>query len=708
MWHINDDEAIPPLPLPLTPAGGSSRQAEAYPQGLKPGCWVVLLDPVFADDVDPNLSADGILKGWTVGYQGTLRVAEDRRISGDLYVERQLWSVPGPREFPKLEKPSRIPIYSLRNYAIYFTLQNLTLNLASKPATGTARIATFRYDSETFTWGPAEVLTAHLENPKNIPKEWRTSAAKGEYLCWTIHNDRQTNVGRLEMGWITPHLREARIEIARARLVKAPLDGGEGTTIQKAFETVGWSVEVPDPVVTDGPPDIWAVSELHAKMLELRSVPDLDRAWIYHVLVVPRWREEVGPDRAFGLLYDSGSLDTNMVPREGIVVAAAARFLVDAKFGSASGQKLEDVPRAAFHNLMHELGHTMGLLHRFRGRTFMQGTLYVADQKTARLFPESLDLAYDTEDIRRLLHYPDIQIRPGGAPFGQDASALPVPDADAITDVSDQFDLAVRPLRPKVPWGAPVRLQLRLTNTSSVTLPGPARLGLSAGSVAGRVIGPDGRLQIFAAVSPVDSVGTADLAPGKSLYQGETLLRGPQGALFPVPGRYRIEVEAGWVGPGGIPRVGGHCEILVTPPRNRRHNRVALDLLSSPDLSILLIFRPSPNSEDPALRETLRVLKRALKTPELRGSFAPIEARRWADIDLKKAARLIDEDSLLTTSEIDDLLIAVRKAGRRARKHGGICGMLKIFRAKARLAFCKDLAPRSLLDLAEESLRCHC
>jgi hypothetical protein len=354
------------------------------------------------------------------------------------------------------------------------------------------------------------------------------------------------------------------------------------------------------------------------------------------------------------------------------------------------------------------LGHAMGLLHRFRGRTFMQGTLYVADQMPRGSFPKSLELSYDTEDILRLRHYPDIRIRPGGAPFGQGASALPVPDADAITDVGDQFELTVRPLRRKVPLGAPVRLQLRLTNTSSETLPGPSRLGLDDGSVAGRVVGPERRVQIFAAVSPVDSVGIADLAPGQSLYQGETLLRGPQGALFPVPGRYRIEIEAGWVGPGGIPRVVGHCEILVTPPRNRRHERVALALLNSPDLSILLIFRPPPNAEDPALCETLRVLKRALKTPELRGSFTPIEARRWANVDLKKAARLIDEDSLATTSEIEDLLNAVNKVGRKSRKHGEVRRMLKIFRAKARRAFCKDLASRSLLDLAEELLRCCC
>src|SRR6185436_6435491 len=184
-----------------------------------------------------------------------------------------------------------------------------------------------------------------------------------------------------------------------------------------------WKVTVPDTVVAKGPSDLWDEGMLHTKMLELRSSANLDKVWNYHVLVVPRWQdtEELG----FGKMYDVGAVDTNMVPREGLVIAAAARFPDEERFGAARGQKLVDVPSAALHCLMHELGHSMGLVHRFHGKGFMQGLIYIADLATeGSSFPDNLVLAYDEEDELRLRHFPDIWIRPGGAPFGQGYSAL--------------------------------------------------------------------------------------------------------------------------------------------------------------------------------------------------------------------------------------------------------------------------------------------
>lgn len=695
MWHLNDDGAIPPLPERIL-QGGGGRETSQEGSGLRlnPGCWVLLLDPVFADDVGD------ILKTWTVVYDGTLRIDKRGRASGDLYLRRQTWSkaeekVPPPP--PVLEKPQGFPIFPLRNYAFYLTFRSVDFDL-EKPE---VKIDTFRYDPATSTWGSPETLTARCEDPprKDISSDWRKAFDQGDYQCWSIVNDRGTRIGRLQMGRVADHLREARIEFARAEGLKAPQDNGYGTSVKGVFEKLGWKVEVPEPVVAQGPRDLWDVNHLHARMLELRSAVNLDRSWTYHVLVVPRWQDT--EEHGFGLLYDSGALDTNMVPREGIVVAAHAKF-PKKNFGSASGQKLEDVPRAAFHNVMHELGHAMGLLHRFHGRTFMQGLIYIAGQTSN--FPDSLDFEYDEEDERRLLHFPDIWVRPGGAPFGQGYSALPIPDADAITDVNDQFELAVRPIRRSVPLGALVKLQLRLTNISDTKLPGPSQFGLSAGSVAGRVIRPGGQPQVFSGASPLDDVLTVELEPGQSLYHGETLLRGPQGPLFPEPGRYRIEVEAGWVGPGGIALATGHCEILVTPPRNRQHERAALQLLRSQELSILLVFRPLPDSEHPGLRKALAVLRRALETPELRGSFGPFEARRLARFGLQKAAGLIDEGSLMTTSEIKDLLDAAGKAGKAILQNPDVRRMLEVCKDRAQRAVCRNLAPDSLFEQAERLL----
>lgn len=699
MWHINDDGAIPPLPQEIVPAGGKGCRTS-----LKPGCWVVRLDPMPADDFNAARNQNSRLRGWTVAYLGTLRVnleGEGIRASGDLYLQRQDWSRKGPAMPPPLPRPREIPIFRRQAYSDYFTLKSIQGDFRA------ATIAIYRFNSTENSWGPEEVLSATVVDLERdqVPAGWK----KGNYLLWSIRNDRGTVVAQLQMGWVSKYLRRAKIDIACAVGINPPIDDGNGLTLKEVFKGIGWKVEKPVPVLAQGPAEVWAERDLHAKMLELRRAADLDSLWTYHVLVVPRWQES--EEFGFGRMYDVGAVDSNLVPREGLVVAATARFPADKeRFGSAHGQQLRDVPQAAFHNLLHELGHAMGLLHRYYGRGLMQALIYIADQATTPPFPDNLTLAYDPEDVVRLRHYPDMWTRPGGVPFGQGYSALPVPDADAITDVSGQFDLKVKPLLRKVPLGAPVKLQLRLTNISRSTLPGPALLSLSYGSVAGRVVGPGGQIQVFSGAAPIDFGWTADLAPGSSIYNGETLLRGPQGALFPEPGLYRIEVDAGWVGPGGIARITTSCEVRVAPPRNRRHKRVARDLLAARGLSILLIFRPYPGSENQlgneAVAEAVAVLQRALETPELRDIFAPSEARRLAESDLRGAAQLIEETGLMTTSEIEHLLKIAKEAEHKIRQFPEVRRMIEICRAKAHLLVAKNFAPQSLLDRAEELLRC--
>lgn len=709
MWHVNDDGAVPPLPKLISTGEEREDHRNLY-KILRPGCWILRLDPIPADNSNPKRNLGSALQGWTVSYVGTLRVSKEKkgiRASGDLYLERQDWSIKGPLTPPPLPRPRQIPIFRIRDYSAYFTLKSITCDLK------TVTIAVYRFNAKDNTWGSEDILTATLTEPRT------------DELFWSVKNDRGSSVASLRIARISKYLRRAKIDIACAAGIEPPLDNGCGLTIRKVFKEIGWQIRKPVPVEAQGPAEVWQEKDLHANMLMLRRAVDLDREWVYHVLVVPRWQER--EEYFFGKMYDVGAVDTNLVPREGLVVAATAKFPDDERFGSARGQRLGDVPKAAFHNLMHELGHAMGLLHRFYGEGFMQALVFIAFHMNAmadphsgssdspataqpKVFPDTLVFHYDPDDLIRLRHHPDMWVRPGGAPFEQGYSALPVPDADAITDVSSQLELTAKPLRRKVPLGAPVKLQLRLTNVIQRNLPGPALLSLSDGSVAGRVIGPEGQAHPFSGAAPIDYLPTETLAPGGSLFHGETLLRGPQGALFSEPGCYRIEVEAGWVGPGGIARVGTACEVVITPPRNRRHRRVARQTLAAEGLSILLIFRPDPGTEDQpgndAIARAAEVLQRALETPELRDSFAPVEARRLGETDLPAAARLIEKSSLLTTSDIEHLLTLARKAKRKIRRLPEVHHMIEICRAKTQRAVCKNLAPQSLLDQAQELLQC--
>lgn len=712
MWFVKDDAAVPPLPREI-PRQNHGNQSEVLPL-FKQGCWIVQLDPFFADDLDAELSADPQLMGWAVSYCGTLRVERIKnassgsgkrmRVSGDLYVMRQKWTESGPATPPDLPSAPSTRIFPRRDYAFYITAQDYF----SQSGDPVLTLASYRFDHNELTWGTADILFARPVPPrqKKVPVGWQ-DAKPNCYLCWLVYNDRGTLVGRLHMGWISPHLREARVEVAVAAGLEPPLKFEENS-LKSVFRELDWKIRVGTPVIAAGPPDVWPESDLHARMLELRSPVNLDREWIFHILVVPRFRQN--EKYGFGRMYDRDALDTNLVPREGLVVAATARFPVHDQYGGASGQRLADVPEAAFHNLMHELGHAMGLTHRFRGAGFMQALALIAEQASPdNPFPRNLRFDFDPLDKLRLRHHPDMWVRPGGAPYKQGFRAVPIPDGDAITDVSNQFELLAKPLRRLVPLGAPVKLQLRLTNRSGGPLPAPDTLSLADGSVTGRVIGPGSQVQTFSAAAPYDFLDTQELPQGHSLFHGETLWRGPKGPLFPTPGFYRIEVEAGWVGPGGIARVSTHCEVLVTLPRKRCHERGALAVLSSDDIAILLIFRTVTHGTAPhadRIERAVQVLQGALKVEELRASLAPIEARRLINIDLTSAAVLIEKGSQMTSSEMEDLLEAVSKADVAVRKDPEVRQMITICRSKLRRAVRKQLAPQSLLELAEELLMC--
>src|SRR5687768_6126679 len=101
MWFLKDDRAVPPLPGEIPRTSNGVHKGGVTPL-FKSGCWIVQMDPVFADDLDAELTPDLRLQGWAVCYRGTLRVerlkgsppglGERMRVSGDLYVKRQNWT----------------------------------------------------------------------------------------------------------------------------------------------------------------------------------------------------------------------------------------------------------------------------------------------------------------------------------------------------------------------------------------------------------------------------------------------------------------------------------------------------------------------------------------------------------------------------------------------------------------------------------------
>ena len=100
------------------------------------------------------------------------------------------------------------------------------------------------------------------------------------------------------------------------------------------------------------------------------------------------------------------------------------------------------------------------------------------------------------DDQNRLRHMPDVYVRPGGVPFGTSYASTPISPADLITELPT-VSLAVEPLLPSVPIGAPVRVNLILTNNGNAPVAAPPSLSLGAGYVRGRVIDASGVAKSF-------------------------------------------------------------------------------------------------------------------------------------------------------------------------------------------------------------------
>jgi len=718
MWHLEDDSAVPPLP-PLVSADNLPHAGEPL---LSKGCWFIRLDPVFADDCDPTLSEYSVLPGWTLYYRGTLRVEsyEKRRArsagkegsvlraSGDLYVKRKIWyETEGSPSPPEFQVPRTIPIFPIDEYAYYFTVNKIEPEGKKIVVT----LATYRFHSEEGTWSQSCILKAELTDACRVLSSQRPGPSADRYRELLVRNERGTPIGELKLGRIEGNfLRKCKIDVAVVKDLTFYEENDEGKKLAKVFADVQWEMKFASR--TEMPNkygEYWKESILHAEMLRWRSSADLDAEWIYHVLAVPRFRKS--ETFGFGRMYDWRALDSNLIPREGVVVANKAKFPDEDLYGSAAGKCLEDVQRVYFHNLVHELGHAMGLSHRFIGAYFVQGLIYIArDARPGKPFPDNLEFFFHPEDAYRLRHYPDIYVRPGGLPFAHNFSDLPVPEMDATTDVRGDFELKIVPTSCVLPLGSPLKFHLRLTNTrTDRALPAPEKISLSEDHIAGRVIGPGSEVHPFVTAKPVNGQRTRKLGPGESIYNAETLLRGPGGALLPSPGRYTLEIDVFWHGPGGIARITERTDILVTEPKNARHAKAAFKLLGSREISIPLIFRTPwhllPEKYLKPVDSGLRALKRALKTKELRPYYAASEAKHRAELGeehLEKAAAVIDSTSVLTATEIESLLEEVQSASETFRRKPMVRRMVAVCHVEAKKLVSKNLAAHALRELAEE------
>jgi hypothetical protein len=601
------------------------------PRIVRQGAWLVNYIP----SNTTNLAYDGTIR---VESQGTNRVA-----SGDLY-QRPVIILPGlPIPLPRspitimLNPPDPakgIPIQARNQYRYYLRVTKI-LEFVTFGNSFELGLQMWKYTAapnNSATWtndGDYTARMAWTSPPANTGYPSASDYLEGDLTKAGIV------VGRLKMGWISESYRKITLEIDTVNGADRPLDSGAGQSWQTVYQNLGYdmTLDLSDTNVPEPTGDGWSDAEAHAAMLAHRDENNLDVEWRYHLLAVKKL-----DSTPRGKMYDWNATDSDKVPREG--VAIAAKWVFEASpdpsngipdWGAAKGRQFSEVKAAYFRAAVHEMGHAFGISrHNTVNMGFMNTTDAIAQAASstpASPFPNNILWDYADEDRKWLRHWSDMFVRPGGVVFGGAINTtLPITPDDNEIEVS-QLKLDVEALQSEVPLGAPVRIDVTLTNTGESPMLAPREVGLKSACMSGFVQDPSGRIRSFRPlVHCVDSIDTAMLGAGESISGSMTLLRGAEGALFPTSGVSEIVLKASWdVGDGSAQAmVLGKTTVFVTNAYQPKHVAAAHKILTTPDAHLVLILGGDH------LEEGVKAIQQAVADETLGPHYAAIEAKRLA------------------------------------------------------------------------------
>jgi hypothetical protein len=623
-------DAVADAPADETPDGGA-----ASPRGtLRAGCHLV----AFTRDGGPL----------SVRYVGTLRVEREETgtvASGDLYLHGVVGEPPDllPEE---ADPGAGIPIFARSRYRYYIRVTGPE-EPARDGAAAVLRFELYRYDHPSNTWSAEGTFSAELH---------QTAAPGGyphaeEFLRGEVRDSSGRQAGEITIGWVSPFVRRATLEIDRVADCERPLANAAGVDWRAIFEQVGWDLTVgeSDADLPEPSGESWSPAELHAALRERRDSADLDSEWRYWLVCVRRIDTE---ER--GLMFDDLGGDSNAIPREGAAIASHWTIPETPDWGLVQGMRFGSATDPYFRTALHEIGHAMGLYHNSRGTSIMRPTDVVADLAVPpEQFPRNVVWSFLPEDGRRLRHLPDLWVRPGGVPYGTSYGIAPDLPADAVREL-DGLQLEVTSLLAGVPIGAPVRLNMILRNGAAKSLPAPTDLSLKSGHASGSVTDPSGETRSFRPLlRRTEPRRVEHLAPGESRAASMTLLRGREGALFAMPGPHRVRVRLEWDSAGVPVCVRGETTLMVLPALDQAHADAALHILDTPGVLITLALS-GDHQED-----GIAAVHAALASDVLRPHFAYVEARRLASRflrrspDLAAAADIVEPEAVMSAAEVD-------------------------------------------------------
>jgi len=630
----------PTLPRPVLQRNLPEPSALVAPSLLRHGCYFLQYVPITMDS--PGLNTQ-------MSYQGTMRVEKHGdliqssieplhfddalTISADLYIHDGI-DQPDPAD--------GIPIFPRNHYRCYLRVTSIQPAAVEDQLEGADSLQgvlltfdRYRYYTNNHSWSSEGQFEAVLQPVAALPD------APDETDRWTgrVFGESGLPVAQMTLDWVSPYLRQAVIEVDRVAQAEAPLENSQGLDWPTIFAQADWDVTLQqsDDPISEPSGETWSLAELHAAMLESRDTTDLDKAWHYHLLCVQRIK---GASR--GIMYDSESIDSNNLPREGAAVATHWQIPDSESWGTTRGMRFGQASDLYFRTAVHEIGHTMGLRHNLQDTGFMMATSVLTRMTGEHDFPDNIAWRFSDINSKRLRHMPDPWVRPGMMPANRPFAETPISRDDLYIE--------------------PVRINLRLHNEQGGPAQVPDSLSLKSEHVRGSVIDPAGTERTFQSVFQcVDGEHLQTLESQESIQHAVTLLRGVQGALFPTPGIYQIELELLWHVEGVL--LGDH------------------------------------------LQDGIEALQVALDNPVLRPHFAVVEAKRIGQRFRKRsgepttACGLMDASTVVSCAEIKRMAEIIQKT-RRDHRHSGVVGKaVDLLRAKTHQMAQKEAVDQEIVEM---------
>ncbi|TWF74722.1 hypothetical protein FHX44_11604 [Pseudonocardia hierapolitana] len=658
----------PPLVAPASPL-------QAF-KILRQGCYLLTFRPL-----PPTLPLPGLQ------YAGTMRVEHGTGAhgSGDLYLRGS--TRPDPR--------GGVPSFPLADYRYYLMAKTFS-PVAHRTLTFTFERHLF--DHVTRTWSNQGEFTAQMvwvPAPPAFPDA-------GQFLVGLVTDPMGIVTGSLSMGWVADELRRMTIEIDRVAVSEPPTGDSTGTeTWSSVFARSKWRADVAasNTNLTQPSGDSWSDAELHAQLLASRDQNDLNAEWRYMILAVRRL-----DSTERGIMFDAFATDSNNVPREGAALSSHWVIPNDPQWGTTAGQRFGTQADPYFRTAVHELGHALNLIHEesegIAGTTFMTTTPTIVAAGTAtQPFPTNITWDFHPTNKHRIKHWPDIYVRPGGLPFASAHTTTPLATADAVAD-RDDIRVDVIPVRSSFPIGAPVRVEVRVTNIGIDPLPFPTRLRYEGGHIEGTVTAPGGAPRPFRSiVRCLDDGADGYLDPGESRVAGLTLLRGPDGPLFATSGSHAVDVAVLFTGHDGLPaRARGSAAVWVDHAARADHAEAAARVLASPDLSVVVALGGGDHLDD-----GVSALSDALADSTLHPHYEVTEALRTGRPFQDRAALTADAADVVTADVVatGDEIAAVARA--LARRRSGAADAVRTAMRSLRAAAAGTADARDVTDRIDGS-----